>query len=85
CAQSFQRGVLAWTPQYGMITVSSWFLAPWQAQGAGSGRLGAPTAAATCSAVTCSQAFEGGVLSGSPSNGVVAVYGAYRDVWMASG
>ncbi|MDY0830350.1 hypothetical protein SK224_14545 [Microbacterium sp. BG28] len=85
CAQSFQRGVLAWTPQYGMITVSSWFLAPWQAQGAGSGRLGAPTAAATCSAVTCSQAFEGGVLSGSPSNGVVAVYGEYRDVWMASG
>ncbi|WP_243226991.1 hypothetical protein [Microbacterium sp. CIAB417] len=85
CAQSFQRGVLAWTPTYGMITVSNWFLAPWQAQGSGSGRLGAPTAAATCSAVTCSQPFDGGILVGSPSNGVVAVYGEYRDQWLASG
>jgi uncharacterized protein with LGFP repeats len=31
------------------------------------------------------QSFEGGVLSGSPSNGVVAVYGQYRDLWMANG
>ena len=85
CSQVFQRGVLAWTPTYGMVTVSGWFLQPWQAQGSGAGVLGAPTAAAACSAVTCSQSFQGGVLSGSPSNGVVAVSGEYRDLWMAAG
>lgn len=85
CSQSFQHGVLSWTPMYGMITVSGWFLQPWQALGGGDGSLGAPMAQATCTAVTCYQLFEGGVLSGSPSNGVVAVYGEYRDLWMASG
>lgn len=85
CSLTFQGGVIAWTPTYGSILVSSWFLAPWQNQGAGLGRLGAPTAAMTCLPVTCYQSFEGGTLSGSPSAGVLPVYGAYRDVWVALG
>jgi uncharacterized protein with LGFP repeats len=68
-----------------MVTVSGWFLQPWRTLGSGDGSLAAPTAPATCTTVTCYQLFEGGVLSGSPSNGVVAVYGEYRDLWMASG
>ncbi|MGN6127490.1 MAG: LGFP repeat-containing protein [Humibacter sp.] len=85
CSQPFQNGVLAWTPQHGMVTVSGWFLAPWQARGAGSGWLGAPTGGAMCDSATCYQVFQGGTLVGSPSNGVVAVQGQYRDVWLAAG
>ncbi|WP_307481882.1 LGFP repeat-containing protein [Microbacterium trichothecenolyticum] len=85
CSQAFQRGVLVWTPARGVLTVSSWFLSPWQAKGATSGLLGAPTANASCSSLTCSQRFQGGVLVGTPSAGVVAVFGAYLDAWKASG
>lgn len=85
CSQPFQNGTLVWAPASGMVSVSGWFLQPWQAQGSGSGPLGAPTAAPTCSSVTCWQNFEGGVLSGSPSNGVVPLYGQYRDLWMTAG
>ncbi len=76
CSQAFQRGVLAWTPAYGMVTVSGWFLQPWQAQGAGGGALGAPTAAAVCTAVTCSQSFQGG----SPSSANTVISGWRRVV-----
>ncbi|WP_295838904.1 hypothetical protein [uncultured Microbacterium sp.] len=85
CAQPFQRGVLAWTPTYGAVTVSSWFLAPWQAKGAGAGFLGAPKSNSACTSVTCSQIFEGGLLVGTRSAGVVAVFGAYLDAWNAVG
>lgn len=85
CSISFQGGVIVWTPASGAVLVTSWFLAPWQNQGAGLGRLGAPTAAMTCLPVTCYQTFQGGTLSGSPAAGVVPVYGAYRDVWVANG
>ncbi|MCM3612818.1 hypothetical protein M3672_00005, partial [Microbacterium enclense] len=85
CSQPFQRGVLVWTPARGVVTVSGSFLAPWQAKGASAGVLGVPTSNATCSSLTCSQVFEGGMLVGTPSAGVVAVFGAYLDAWKASG
>ena len=85
CSQVFQGGTVVWTPARGAVTVAGWFLAPWQAQGSGLGRLGAPAAGMVCEPTTCYQAFEGGVLSGSASGGILAVYGAYRDVWMAAG
>lgn len=85
CSQPFQNGTLVWTPASGMIAVSGWFLQPWKAQGSSDGPLGAPTATPICSSLTCLQQFEGGVLSGSPSNGVVPLYGQYRDLWMISG
>jgi len=85
CSQVFQGGTVVWTPAHGAVTVAGWFLSPWQAQGAGLGRLGAPTAAMVCVPATCSQAFEGGTLSGSPSGAVLAVYGPTRDAWNAAG
>ncbi|WP_416361462.1 LGFP repeat-containing protein, partial [Microbacterium ginsengisoli] len=85
CSQVFQGGVLVWTPTYGVASVSSWFLAPWQAQGSGAGALGAPTGNSTCSSVTCMQSFVGGALVGTTSAGIVPVLGAYRDIWVASG
>lgn len=85
CSQTFEKGVIAWTPGVGAVMVSGWFLAPWQANGAENGRLGAPTDSMVCLPVTCYQAFQGGTLTGSPSAGILPVYGAYRDVWMRSG
>jgi uncharacterized protein with LGFP repeats len=72
-------------PNRAAIATTAWFLDAWAARGFDQSSLGAPLAEATCSSVTCMQSFEGGVLSGSPSNGVVAVYGQYRDLWMANG
>jgi len=85
CSQVFQNGVIVWTPGSRAVIVSGWFLAPWQAAGSENGRLGAPTAAMVCLPVTCYQAFQGGTLTGSPSAGILPVYGAYRDVWMSAG
>lgn len=85
CSQPFEKGVIVWTPANGTIAVTGWFVGPWQANGSGLGRLGAPVSAMVCVPRTCYQAFEGGTLSGSPSAGVLPVWGAYRDVWMASG
>ena len=85
CSQIFQGGTVVWTPAHGAVTLSGWFLAPWQAQGSGLGRLGAPTGGMVCTAVTCYQPFVGGTLTGSASGSIVAVHGAYRDVWMAAG
>lgn len=85
CAVTFEAAVMVWTPRAGVVTVTGWFLPPWQAQGASAGRLGIPSSDMACVPVTCYQSFEGGVLTGSPSGAIVAVHGAYRDRWMATG
>ncbi|MDO8384337.1 MAG: hypothetical protein Q7T17_15350, partial [Microbacterium sp.] len=84
CSQRFEGGRIDTSPSRPAIVTTKWFLDAWAARGFEQGQLKLPLAEATCTAVTCMQSFEGGVLSGSPSNGVVAVYGEYRDVWLAS-
>ncbi|BDI21626.1 hypothetical protein [Herbiconiux sp. L3-i23] len=85
CSQPFQGGVVVWTPANGAVIVSSWFVSPWQSQGSGLGRLGAPVSGMVCEPATCYQSFEGGILSGSPSGAILPVFGAYRDSWLAAG
>ena len=84
CNQRF-TAVRIDTSQRGTIATRSWFLQAWGAAGYEQGRLGLPLSEMVCVPATCYQSFVGGVLSGSPSAGVVPVFGAYRDVWMAAG
>ncbi|MGB4778676.1 LGFP repeat-containing protein [Microbacterium sp.] len=85
CAQRFTSARIDTSPTRGAIATTTWFFDAWGARGYEQGPLGLPLSEATCSPVTCMQEFEGGILTGSPYNGVVAVNGEYRDVWMASG
>jgi uncharacterized protein with LGFP repeats len=88
CFRSFQNGSFYWSAASGARVVSDGPIrSRWGTLGWESGRLGYPTADATCGLPNsgCSQAFQGGLLVGSASTPVSVVSGAIRTKWTAAG
>jgi uncharacterized protein with LGFP repeats len=66
--------------------VSGSTAATWLAYGGAGGTLGWPTAEATCSTSgTCSQAFQYGYITTSPTGGTRAIWGGFAAYWANAG
>jgi uncharacterized protein with LGFP repeats len=88
CLQSFQGGVLAWSPSSGVMATNGVIQAGWVASGRESGALGYPVTEMGCGFVGggCGQQFQGGSIYWSPASGAFPVLnGPIRDHWMAQG
>jgi uncharacterized protein with LGFP repeats len=85
CRQTFVDGEVYWSPTTNLIPIRGAIRSWWLGQGGTSGALGYPTAAATCIARGCSQAFEGGSVVSWTSGGIRGLRGPIHDLWAAAG
>lgn len=85
CRQTFQGGLLYWSPATGGQAVSGAIEAAHTAAGAEGGRLGYPAADITCTAGGCSQQFQNSQLAAPGGGAVQIVGGAIGTYWNARG
>ena len=87
CRQDFARETMSWTPATGVQTTSGAVRAVWLREGAGTGWLGAPTAAMVCglAADGCKQDFQGGPIYWSVATGARATNGSIAARWVGEG
>jgi len=86
CFQHFQGGSIYFSPASGVQVTSGAIRDRWEALGWENGMLGYPVGPVTCGlrADGCVQAFQGGIVSGTPANSY-AVVGLVLDRWTALG
>ena len=87
CVQSFQGGLVYWSPTTGGHVVLGAIRTAYAKQGWETGRLGYPTSSEICGlrGGGCFQWFQGGSIYWSPANGAHVVLGAIRDAWARQG
>jgi uncharacterized protein with LGFP repeats len=87
CSQRFYNsgGEVYWSPATGIWDVPWNIRVAWLAQGGPGGALGYPTAAKTCVAGGCSQAFQGGTVVSRTAGGTFGIRGPIHDLWTAAG
>ncbi len=83
--QSFQRGVLAWSPATGAHEVRGAILDRLTAAGGVRGSLGFPTTGEVALRGGAFTAFQGGAVYWSPATGAQVVQGEIRRAWGAAG
>ncbi|GAA4060596.1 hypothetical protein GCM10023065_08310 [Microbacterium laevaniformans] len=87
CWQSFQSGVVMYSPRAGANAVRPAFHDAWVGQGYEDGWMGYPTTPTVCGGRDdgCWQAFEGGVILSSPSTGTHVMRPQIQTAWVAQG
>ena len=87
CVQTFQGGLVYWSPSTGAHVVLGAIRAAYARQGWETGRLGYPTTGEMCGlrGGGCVQSFQGGLLYWSPSTGAHVVLGAIRTAYAKQG
>ncbi|GAA1689098.1 hypothetical protein GCM10009808_02530 [Microbacterium sediminicola] len=87
CEQTFQNGVMVWTPGSGARASTADIVDAWQNLGGDSGKLGAISAGAGCGLPDggCYQEFKGGKIHWSAASGAHATWGGIQTAWARSG
>ncbi|CCH86005.1 Conserved protein of unknown function with LGFP domains [Modestobacter italicus] len=87
CYQTFQGGLVHWSPASGAHVTRGAIYDRWAAQGWESGLLGYPTSDEGCGlrGAGCYQTFQGGVVHWSPASGAHVTWGAIYATWAAQG
>ena len=83
--QRFQNGTVVLSASGTIVIPRNGIDSTWLATGAGRGFYGWPKSAATCVSTSCTQVFQGGVLSTSAANGTHAILWGLQSVWEQSG
>ena len=83
--QRFQNGTVVLSASGTIVIPRNGIESAWVASGAGGGFYGWPKGAATCISTSCTQVFQGGVLSTSAANGTHAILWGLQGVWETSG
>ncbi|WP_409331208.1 hypothetical protein [Trujillonella humicola] len=87
CFQTFQGGIVHWSPATGAQISWGAIYQRWAASGWETGRLGYPTSGEHCGlrGGGCFQTFQGGVVHWSPASGAHATWGAIHQHWAVQG
>jgi uncharacterized protein with LGFP repeats len=84
-AQRFQGGTIALSVVGTYVVPRGSIESLWLASGGGSGFYGWPTNAYSCAGSSCSQTFQGGVLSYTATHGAHAILWGFQSYWTQNG
>ncbi|WP_434993729.1 LGFP repeat-containing protein, partial [Arthrobacter sp. Ld5] len=71
---NYQRGAIHWTTATGAHATLGAIRSTWAGTGYERGRLGYPTGPETCANNRCTQTFQGGTLTWTPTTGTRITY-----------
>jgi uncharacterized protein with LGFP repeats len=74
CYQNYQGGAITWSPTAGAHPTVGDIRRTWATTGYETGRLGYPTTNETCTTSRCTQTFQGGTLTWTPTTGTTIRY-----------